>query len=158
MSQDENRSSFSPAESRALASVLDRIVPPNDDGRLPGAGEIGIAGHIEEVARATPGLAPVIAQGLSALDDLAGRRGAADFAALPGPEQSELLRELTAAQPGFLPVLIFHTYSSYYQHARVVEALGLEARPPHPDGYELEPGDFGGLDRVRARSRLYREV
>jgi hypothetical protein len=158
MSQDENWAGFSPGEARALSGVLDQIVPPSRDGRLPGAGELGLAGHIEQAVQATPELTPAVMQGLAALDDLARRRGAQDYAALPGPDQLELLHELEAAQPTFLPGLIFHTYVGYYQHARVVEALGLEARPPHPDGYELERGDFGMLDRVRARPKLYREV
>ena len=29
---------------------------------------------------------------------------------------------------------------------QVVEGLGLEARPPHPKGYEMEPNDLGLLD------------
>ena len=33
-------------------------------------------------------------------------------------------------------------------------ALGLEARAPHPQGYELEAGDLSGLERVKARGRL----
>jgi hypothetical protein len=46
---------------------------------------------------------------------------------------------------------------AYYQAPRVVEALGLEARPPHPKGYEVELGDLTLLDEVRRRGKLYRD-
>ena len=137
--------------------MLDRIIPPSRDGRLPGAGEIGLASHIEEALQEAPELRPVIAQGLATLDDLASGRGSPGFSALPERDRSELLRELETTQPGFLPGLILRIYAAYYQHERVVEALGLEARPPHPKGYEMDPGDFASLDAVRARPKLYRD-
>ena len=40
----------------------------------------------------------------------------------------------------------------------VLVGLGLEPRPPHPKGYELEPGNLDALERVRARGKLYREA
>jgi hypothetical protein len=157
MSRDASHTGFSPDEERALSSVLDRIIPPSSDGRLPGAGEIGLASHIVEALEEAPELCPVIVQGLATLDDLASRRGSPGFSALPERDRSEVLRELETAQPGFFPGLIIRTYAAYYRHARVVEALGLEARPPHPKGYEMEPGDFASLDRVRERTKLYRD-
>lgn len=147
--------SYSPEQRSALRCILDEIIPPSDDGRLPGAGEIGLAAHLEEKV---PELEPFVIQGLAALDELAGRRGAEGFAALPRAARPELLNEYAAADPGFLPGLIFQTYVAYYMHDRVVEALGFEARPPHPLGYDLETGDLTRLDRVRGGPRMYREV
>jgi hypothetical protein len=69
-----------------------------------------------------------------------------------------VLRELEVSEPGFVPGLVFQTYATYYQHPRVLEALGVDPRPPHPKGYDLEPGDLSALERVRARGRLYRET
>jgi hypothetical protein len=69
-----------------------------------------------------------------------------------------VLRELEQREPAFLPSLLFHLYASYYRHPRVLEGLGVEPRPPHPQGYELEPGDLAALENVRARGRLYREA
>ncbi len=148
---------FSPDEERALSSVLDEIIPPRSDGRLPGAGGLGLSSYIEHAVQKTPDLGPVIAQGLAALDDLAGRRGAGGFAELPSQDKLEVLNEIATTEPGFLPGLIFHTYAGYYQNGRVVEALGLEPRPPHPEGYEMEPSDLTLLDAVRRRPRMYRE-
>lgn len=147
--------SFSPEEERALAGVLDEIIPPSPDGSLPGAGQLDLCGWVAERAGE---LRPVIAQGLRALDERARERGAADFASLPATERTEVLNAFAATDPGFLPGLIFHTYIGYYQDGRVLEALGMEPRPPYPEGYELEPGDLGLLDAVRRRPQLYRKV
>ncbi len=154
MSEDTDDSGFSPHEARTLASVLDEIIPRSGDGRLPSAGEVGLVRYIEQHA---PELRPTIVQGLSALDELAGGRGAQGFAALAREDKLELLNEFATAQPAFLPGLILQTYVGYYQNDRVLEGLGLEPRPPYPEGYKMEPTDLGLLDGVRRRSKLYRD-
>ncbi len=73
-------------------------------------------------------------------------------------ERAALVGEVAASHPGFVELLVFHTYSGYYQNPRVSVAIGLAARPPYPSGYELESGDLGLLDAVRKRTKLYREV
>ena len=98
-----------------------------------------------------PGFDAVIVAGLAALDALARERGAAGFAALPREERTAVLKAYAEREPGFVPGLVFQTYTAYYLEPRVVEALGLEARPPHPKGYEMEPNDLSLLDPVRAR-------
>ncbi|MEE2703600.1 MAG: gluconate 2-dehydrogenase subunit 3 family protein [Myxococcota bacterium] len=153
MSQAESDSGFSRAQERALACVLDEIIPPSEDGRFPGAGELGLVSYVGERAA---DLVPMIVQGLSSLDELASGRGAADFAALPRGERRGVLEELTAREAGFLPLLLFHTFSGYYQQPPVLEALGLEARPPFPEGHEVEPNDHALLDPVRERGPVYR--
>jgi hypothetical protein len=140
---------------RALAALLDTLIPPSPDGTLPGAGELGLAAIIEEAA---PGFAAAAAEGLSELERRAAARGAEGFADLDLADRSALLAEYASDAPAFLPPLIFRAYAHYYQHPAVVTGLGLEARPPHPLGYELEAGDLSGLDAVRARRPLYRNV
>ncbi len=157
MSEDTSHPRFSDHEQRALSAVLDEIIPPSGDGRLPGAGELGLVRHIEQVLQQAPQVGPAITQGLSALDELARSRNAPEFAALSHQDKQEVLKQLVPTQPGFLPSLIFHTYVGYYQNGRVVEALGLEARPPFPKGHEMEPNDLTLLDPVRQRPKLYRE-
>jgi hypothetical protein len=154
VSEDTNDPGFSPHEARALESVLDEIIPPSGDGRLPGAGEVGLVRYIEQHA---PELRPTIVQGLSALDELAHGRGVRDFAALSREDKIEALNQVATAQPAFLPGLILQTYVGYYQNDRVLEGLGLEPRPPYPEGYKLEPTDLGLLDGVRRRDKLYRD-
>ena len=152
MSADSNDHSFSADEAGTLASVLDEIIPPRADGRLPGAGEIGLAHYIEQALQKAPELRPMIVQGLADLDEAARRRHARRFVALSQQQKVALLNE-----QGFLFPLLFHIYVGYYQNPRVVTALGLDPRPPHPKGYEMEPNDLTLLDVVRRRRKLYRE-
>ncbi len=156
MSADASRFQLSPDEKCTLSRVLDEIIPPSRDGRLPGAGELGGVAYVEQILEQSPELGPVIVEGLSALEDLAGSRGPGGYAALSQPDGLELLKELATTQPVFLSGLLFHIYAGYYLNARVVEALGLEARPPHPKGYDMEANDLTLLDEVRQRRKLYR--
>ena len=148
---------FSDEQRRTLTALLDEIVPPSEDGRLPGAGAIGLASRIDEALQDVPPMRAMIEAGLAALDEAARRAGAADFASLAGAERLEAVDARSEPHPGVLPTLIFHTYTGYYLDPQVVEGLGLEARPPHPKGYEMEPNDLGLLDRVRDRGPFYRE-
>lgn len=146
----------SAAQRSALSAVLDAVIPRSTDGRLPGAGELGLARAIEQQLGA---MCAFTARGLDALDALARDRGAAGFAALAPAERAAVLGAHAAADPGFLPGLVFQIYSAYYQHPRVLEALGLEPRPPHPKGYALEQPDLEALlAPVRARAKLYRDA
>jgi hypothetical protein len=158
MDETTRGAGLSPGERRTLAGVLDEIIPPSADGRLPGAGELGLADHVEAVLRRAPELRPVVARGLAALDARARGLGARDFAQLPREARVEALNGLSATEPECLPSLVFHAYTGYYQQPRVLEGLGLEPRPPHPKGHALEAGDPSLLEPVRRRGRkLYRE-
>lgn len=124
------------ARERAVSHLLDTLIPP--EGPLPGAGELGLGGQL---LAENPLLGP-------ALLELSGEDAG---------DHDALCAALEQRHPGLLPGLIFRTYTLYYQHPRVAEALGLEARPPFPLGYALEPGDLGGLEAVRSRKKLYRD-
>jgi hypothetical protein len=39
-----------------------------------------------------------------------------------------------------------------------MQSLGMEARPPFPQGYEVPEGDWSMLDPVRARGSIYKKV
>jgi hypothetical protein len=127
--------------------VLDAIVPPSADGRMPGAGALGLAGAVEQLMARTPGALASLATSLDAL-------AATGFGALAPERRAEAL---DAFDPALVPGLLFPTYTSYYQDPRVYAALGLEPRPPHPKGHTLEPGDLRGLEAVRRRGKIYRE-
>ena len=146
---------YSPDQERGLATILDTLIPRSDDGRFPGAGELGLARHLAQRAAE---LAPLVVQALAILDALAAERGAPDFAALAAREREPVLAAWSADHPLLLPALIFHGYAAYYGEQRVVEALGLEHRPPFPLGYPLAPTDPARLDAMRRRPPMYRSV
>ena len=147
---------FTEVQRATLVAMLDALVPRSGDGRLPGAGELGLAAGIEEQLGA---MCAFTARGLDALEALARDRGARDFSALPVEQRAEVMTAHAAADPGFLPGLVFQVYSAYYQHPRVLAGLGLEPRPPHPKGYALEQPDLDTLlAPVRARAKQYRDA
>ena len=149
---------FTAEQEDILRALLDEVIPPSPDGRLPGAGALDLIGHVARTVRQTPMLAPVVQYGLSAIAELAGTRSPDGWAGLARAERSALLAEFAAGDQLFMPALLFLAYSGYYQHPRVVEALGLEARPPHPKGYAMEAFDTTLLDAVRRRGKIYRDV
>ena len=140
-----------------LAMVLDELIPPSADGRMPGAGTLGIEPLVEHAAATTPDLGPLLAQGFAALEDLARRRDPTGFAGLERSMRVEVLRELEQSVPMFLPTLLTLACVGYYSSEPVLIALNGNARPPHPVGYELEPDDLSLLASVRARPTLYRK-
>lgn len=138
-------------EARMLAALFDIVVPASPDGRLPGAGALGLQAHVERVMERMPLIRGVVEYGLSAIGDRARERDAAGFGALSAAQQAEVFSDFVASDQFFLPAFLFLAYSGYYQHPRVVTALGLEPRAPHPKGYSMEPDDWTLLDPVRAR-------
>ena len=141
---------------RALAPVLDGFIPPSDDGLLPGAGQLGLAGELDEALQREPALHAQVATSLVGLDELARLRGAACFSALAAAEQAEVMTELSCSERAFPPMLLLYTFGCYYKHPRILAHYDFEARPPHPKGYEVAPTDLSLLDPVRRRGPIYR--
>lgn len=140
---------------RTFTALLDELIPARD-ASIPGAGSLGIGEAIEPKLGDASAL---VASGLADLDAKARERGAVDFAELAPDERASLVGEVATAHPGFIELLVFHAYTTYYQNPRVAIAIGLGPDPPYPDGFELEEGDLGLLDPVRQRDKkMYRDA
>ena len=156
------------AQRDLLTQVLDRIVPA--DGGLPGAGEIGVAEFVEGASGSVsgqdrrpreggnPSATRLLVDGLKLIELIAAQRGAGAFADLDGGTKDEVLRAVESESPAFFGELVRLTYVGYYSRPRIAAALGLEARPPQPLGFELEQADLSPLDNVRKRGPVYREA
>lgn len=143
------------AQLATLDAVLNLIVPASADGRMPAAAGVGVPAYLCVEA------ADVLPQLREELDELERRsrlRFARNFAALEEAERKSLVEELRAQTPAFMNRLAMETLACYYQHERVLEGLGLEARPPYPKGYAVAQGDLSLLEPVRARGKIYRDV
>lgn len=156
MSESSRDDGLGPQQLETLGHVLNQVIPPALDGRLPGAGDLGLASEIARAIAANPFLLSILTRALGALDDGATRAGAPCFAALDPQEKDRILKEVVDAEPDFVPALLFPTYVAYYQHPRVLSGLGEEPRAPFPEGYRLPPFDESLLTPVRARGPLLR--
>jgi hypothetical protein len=148
---------FTAQQLRALAHVLDDLIPASADGRLPAAGALGVAAYVERSLGAMPELKTMVGEGLTALDAMARRRHPDGLDAMDAAQRAAVLREHASSPHAFPPILILHAFAGYYQDPRILALLGMPARPPHPEGYELEAGDLSLLDPVRRRGKLYRD-
>jgi hypothetical protein len=151
-----SESKLSAGQRQELNRVLDEIIPPSADGRMPGAGKIDLAAAVEAVLAKNPGMHAVIDQGLGILAELTAGRGCDDLGAVPKAERAALMKDLESKDAGFVMTLMFVAYGAYYQDAAVLEGLGIEPRPPHPKGYQMKPHDLSLLDAVRRRGRMFR--
>ena len=71
---------------------------------------------------------------------------------------AEVVNEFRDSQASGISLLVTIAVQCYYRDDRVVLALGMEARPPYPEGFEVEEGDWSLLDPVRQRPKFYRAV
>lgn len=46
----------------------------------------------------------------------------------------------------------------YYRDDRVMESLGMEARPPFPKGFQVDQGDWSMLEAVQQRGKIWRDA
>jgi hypothetical protein len=143
--------SLTAAEAADLRAVAGVIIPASMEFDVPGADDPAIqADLLATLGRDT---APV-REALGQLARLAG----GPFAALdPARRETVALKLRTEGGPA-VAVLARVVLQCYYRDDRVVRSLGLEPRPPHPRGHELEQGDWSLLDPVRSREPFWRRA
>jgi hypothetical protein len=133
---------------RCLAGM---IVPASEKYGVPGADDDTIfADIVNSIGRD----AAHVHAAMAALRTLAG----GSFAALDATRRAEVAEKLRTE--GGLPVGVLTrvVLLCYYRDDRVMVSLGLEVRPPFPQGHVLEQGDWSLLDAVRTRKPFWRPV
>ena len=147
---------FVASQQMLLNAVLNRLIPATDD--FPGAGDLGIASYVDTVVGRFADLRRLFAEGLTHIAMASQALQGQEFIALADDHKDAVLRQVETLHPTFFEALVQHTYSGYYSHPTVIRLLGLEARPPQPHGYHLEPLDLTLLDRVKQRGPIYRQA
>ena len=140
---------------RVLSIVLDLIIPASEDRQRPSAAAVDVLGYIRETESQT--LDDLRAE-LDRLDAEAFESQGEAFASLDPATRKALVDAVREREPHFLRTLAMQTVTCYYRDHRVVEAIGVGARPPFPRGYEVPSGDLSLLEPVRQRGRIYREA
>jgi hypothetical protein len=152
---NESAQLLTPEQRGMLDLVLNMIVPPSADGRMPGAAEVGVPAYLFAEA---PDALPALRLELEELELRTRDRFARGFAELEQAERQTMIDAMRAQAPSFMSRLAMETLACYYQHDHVVEGLGREARPPYPKGYQVVQGDLSLLEPVRARGKIYRDA
>lgn len=142
---------LSPAQRSTLRAAAALVIPASAHFDVPGADDESIVADIERTLgrdRAAVLLA------LEKLDAAAGGPLAGE-----APAQREAAGQwLREHEPALATTFAGLVVACYYRDDRVMRSLGLEPRPPYPQGYEVEPGDCAALlEPVRARGRLWRD-
>ncbi len=142
---------LTPAELRDLRLLAAFMVPESAEYGVPGADDGVIFGDIVcSLGRDRD----AVRKALALLREIAG----GDFAD-PDEESAEVAAmKLLSREDPAVTALGRAVLQCYYRDDRVMRALGLEPRPPHPEGRVLEPGDWSLLDAVRGRPRMWRDI
>ena len=136
---------FTREEREILGALAGTLVPASEDGFMPSAGEMDIAGH---VARDAADFLPELGEILAGFD--------AGFADEPLAMRFERVKAFSEARPESFQRLLAEVYGCYYQDARVLEGIGAGVGPPFPRGNTVEAGDLSLLDPVMGSSAKWR--
>jgi hypothetical protein len=143
--------SLTPLQRENLRVIAGLMIPASTEFDVPGADDTGIQADIlatlgrdaNDVCEALDQLAERAGQPLAELDRARREAVALELRAVGGPVVATLTRVVLQC---------------YYRNDRVVRSLGLEPRPPYPEGHALEDGDWSLLDPVVARTPMWRRV
>ncbi len=142
---------LTPAQEADLAAIAGFIIPASDEFDVPGADDPAIQADM----LATLGRdAPLVREALDVLARLAG----APLGDLDPARREAVALALRAAGGSAVAALTRVVLQCYYRDDRVVRSLGLEPRPPYPQGHVLPDGDWSLLDPVRARPPSWRRA
>lgn len=135
-----------------MQAFLDTVIPPSDDGRMPGAGSLGLSAELADALEADERLSLAVGAALRAVQDAALERDPGGLPALSLGSRLELVESHLMEHPA-LNGVTRHLYLAYYQHPAVLEGLGEPPRPPFPGGFEVDETDTELLEKLRARAR-----
>jgi hypothetical protein len=139
-------------QERTLLALIYLIIPPSEDGRMPGAADTGFIAYMYD-----RNLVPWIQEGLIVIAGESYQMHENEFSGLNVAEQLQITEKIRRKHPRFFIRLTTEIIQCYYQHETVIKAIGLEARPPFPDGYQVEEGDLTLLGPVYERGKIYRD-
>lgn len=146
---------FSEDERGALATLAGMIVPASDEYGVPGADDPAIVDNILKDASRCPGQ---LSLALASLDELARDAHGAAYSNLSDEQRDSVTTAFRETHKGHANIVANLVVQGYYRDYRVMASIGLDPRPPHPLGYEVEQGDWSLLDPVREKEAFYRTV
>jgi hypothetical protein len=135
---------------RASLRLIAGMMIPTSSG-LPGADDDAI---FADIARSLGRDTGQVRDALAWLDTHCGGR----FSTAAANVREQAVTRLRAEGGARLQALHRVVPQCYHRDDRVMRAFGMEPRPPFPQGFEVEQGDWSLLVPVRARPKLFRPV
>tara|TARA_Y100000748_G_C15456124_1_gene472981 strand:+ start:939 stop:1403 length:465 start_codon:yes stop_codon:yes gene_type:complete len=139
-------------EKDTLQSLLNLIIPSSEDGKMPSAAEVGFINYLDQNKQIT-----WIKEGLLNIIEESQKKYGKNFKNLSSLEQSELIDNLRRRFLRFFNHLTTEVIKCYYQNDTVLDGIGVDTRPPFPNGQILEEGDLSLLEPVYLRGKIYRD-
>jgi hypothetical protein len=136
-----------------LSLLLNQIIPPSGDGKMPGVSTVDIFNFLE-----SENLFEWIKEGLNWIDEESHNKYEQKYSAMTIAKQSQIIARMRSMHFRFFSLLANRVIECYYQHDLVLKAIGLEPRSPFPEGYSIEDGDLTLLEPVLLRGKRYRDV
>ncbi len=128
---------FTPAERSLIEALAGLMIPASAEYCVPGADD------------------PLILQDLftTASKDVENVRGC--LKVLEAHENEGLAA--LEGNPAIAP-LVTLIAQCYYRDDRVMASIGMEARAPFPQGFEVPQGDWSMLEKVQRRGKIWRDA
>ena len=142
---------YSGSDSEMISSILDRLIPANDD--LPSTGRMGLEGEVLRLAGQQKRFHERFSSALGTFYSTN-----PNFTSEPAELQDEALVSFEAVHPDAFRILLDISYIVYYKDSRVNKRLGWENRPPQPEGYPMKPWDESVLKNIRKRKPFWRKA
>ena len=140
---------------QTLNALLDVLIPASSDGAMPAASGLGLFDDLRAMPDATRAR---VETGLNWLQSQSATEHGKPFSEITAEQASALFQTLRAENPGCAGALTLQITARYLQSDPVVIALGLEARPHWPNGYQVPQSDWGLLEPVRKRGEIWRKT
>lgn len=140
---------LSDSQHETLRLLLGMMIPASERHGVPGADDPTILADV---------LATLGRQPAPALDALARLHevAAGPLADLDASGREAAVQDFRHQHRGRAMLLVSVAVQCYYRDDRVMRSLGMEPRPPFPQGFTLEQGDWSLLEPVRSRAPMWR--
>jgi len=138
-----------------MDALLNLVIPPNASGSLPGAGALDLSLAVATALQADPLLGPLVEAGVQAIWEAALSQHPEGLPGMTPEAGTKLVETQFSANPFVMMSMLGYLYPAYYQHPQVLKGIGEVARPPFPEGFDVEATDATLLKKLRARRRAY---
>ena len=150
---DGTKCLFTDDERLAVTALAAMVIPASEEYGVPGADDPAIVDNILVDASRYP---EQLKDALAALDALAQKEAGLPYTSVSDVKRKAITSAFRKSHVGHAKMFANLTVQGYYRDDRVMRSIGLEARPPHPQGYEVEQGDWSLVNPGKKKAPFYR--